>query len=225
MKILAYDTSTNFLSIALIDGNKDVSVFHEDMGTRHNEILVPKIKEMLDGVNWEIRDIDLICVGIGPGSFTGLRIGATVAKGIEAITKTKTVGVPSMDAVIMNADSRDGEKIAIAEDARKGKIYACIYENKNGNFKRLSEYMLVTAHEFVTKIDFEIVVFGDAIIPYKHEFESNKHIKIDNGISRFPEARNIARLGAKMLPELTQKHEEVEPLYLHSKEANITIKK
>ena len=81
MKILSFDTSTKFLTIALLEDEAVKAEFHEDVGIRHSEILVSTIKDMLGKLEWKMEDIELMCVGLGPGSFTGIRIAVATVKG------------------------------------------------------------------------------------------------------------------------------------------------
>ena len=121
MKILAFDTSTKFLSVACLEGEELKAEFHEDVGIGHSEMLVPTFKDLLRKLDWKIIDVGLVCVGLGPGSFTGLRIAAATVKGLAAVIETKLVGVPSMDAMVLNFPT--GEKnVATLLDARKGKV-------------------------------------------------------------------------------------------------------
>ena len=71
------------------------------MGIRHSEILVSTIKDILEKVSWSLKDIELICVGLGPGSFTGLRIAVSTVKGLALVIGCKVVGVATMDAMVM----------------------------------------------------------------------------------------------------------------------------
>ncbi|MGB3111451.1 MAG: tRNA (adenosine(37)-N6)-threonylcarbamoyltransferase complex dimerization subunit type 1 TsaB, partial [Candidatus Omnitrophota bacterium] len=96
MKTLAFDTSTKYLTIACLEGEEVKAEFHKDVGIGHSEILVPTFKGLLEKLDWKITGIDLVCVGIGPGSFTGLRIAVATVKGLAAVIKNKLVGVPSM---------------------------------------------------------------------------------------------------------------------------------
>ena len=129
MKTLAFDTSTKFLTIAGLDDDHVLSSFHEDVGIRHSEILVPTIDDVLLKAGWRLKDVDLIAVGIGPGSFTGLRIAVATVKGFLTVINAKVVGVPAMDAIAMNAP-QDKKMIAPFLDARKEKVYSCMYERK-----------------------------------------------------------------------------------------------
>jgi len=220
MKVLAFDTSTKFLSIALLEDNEPKAVFHEDVGIRHSEILVPTINDLLNKISWDLKDIELMCVGLGPGSFTGLRIAVATIKGFAAVLRNKVVGVPTMDAIAMNYS---GEKKLIAPllDARKGKVYSCIYERSGGEVKKTTDDLLITIDELLENLDKKVMFFGDAVSKYSDKLDNNSFAGYDKNIDWYPRAVNIARLGVKKAHSGVDDPEVIDPLYLHAKECQI----
>ena len=99
MKVLAFDTSSKYLSVAVADDDKVLSSFHKDMGLNHCSLLIPTIDKILNKCKIELKEIDLIALSIGPGSFTGLRIGVSTAKALSLATKIPVVGVPTLDVI------------------------------------------------------------------------------------------------------------------------------
>jgi len=128
MKLLAIDTSTDYLSLAVMDGSDALSRIHRSEPRSHSSLLMPMIDEVLSRAKTALRDLDGFCLSIGPGSFTGLRIGVAAIKGLAVITKKPIVTVPTLDAVAENAKEFHGIICAVL-DARKGKVYACIYRS------------------------------------------------------------------------------------------------
>ncbi|MFH1552792.1 MAG: tRNA (adenosine(37)-N6)-threonylcarbamoyltransferase complex dimerization subunit type 1 TsaB [Candidatus Omnitrophota bacterium] len=221
MRILAFDTSTKFLSIACLENTDVVARFHEDVGIRHSEIIVPTIEKMLGKINWTIAEVELVCVGLGPGSFTGLRIAVATVKGFAAAVENKVVGVPTMDAMVMNLSFAE-KRVAPFIDARKGKVYTCIYDRTGREAKKLTDYLLVTVDEFLKSLDEEVLFFGDAVTKYKDELENSSLARYDEKVDWYPRAENIGRIGYKKALTATDDPKDIEPLYLHAKEANIT---
>lgn len=226
MKILSFDTSTKYLSIACLDDDVIKSELHEEMGIRHSEMLLTKFQEVLDFTNWTIKDIDLVCVGIGPGSFTGLRIAVATCKGFAAAIGTKVLGVPSVDAIALNASLDEGF-VAPVLDARKGKIYSTIYEKKGHTIKRVSEYLLLTAAEFVDRLDKKIYIFGDGVNSYEDILSKSDLIDIGDLKEGYPKAADIGILGYNRFKEKNSADdpETLDPMYLHARDCNVTIKK
>ena len=221
MKVLAFDTSTRYMSIACLEGKALRAEFHEDAGIRHSEILVPTIKKMLDGLGWNIGEIGLFCVGLGPGSFMGLRISAATVKALAISLRTKVVGVPSFDAIAFNAPSGENT-VAPFLDAHKGKVYSCMYGPCGPGRTRKSDYLLVTAEELLGGLEGEVFFLGDGVEKYKKELDGNKLARYDGGLDWYPRASRIALLGIEKAEKGFDDPETIEPLYLHPKECDVS---
>ena len=102
MKLLAIDTSTDYLSLAIINGDEISARFHKKAEREHSRLLVPMIDKLLKRVRLNLKDIDGFCISIGPGSFTGLRIGVTVVKGLAYSLRKPIGAVPTLDAIAQN---------------------------------------------------------------------------------------------------------------------------
>ena len=220
MKTLAFDTSTKYLSIACLEERALKTAFHEEVGVKHSEILIPTIKDMLKGLAWKISDIDLVCVGLGPGSFTGLRIAVATVKGLASACKNKVAGVPTMDAMAMNAASDSG-LIAPLLDARKGKVYSSIYDYSGAKLKKETDYLLLTIDELLNSLDKKVTFFGDAILKYRDKLDEHPLAAYDEAIDWHPRAVNIGLLGLDKADSGADDPETIDPLYLHAKECNI----
>ncbi len=221
MKILAFDTSTKFLTIACVENQIVKAEFHKDVGIRHSDLLIPTIEKMFKKIKWNVKEIELICVGLGPGSFTGLRIAVATVKAMTLALGCKIAGVATMDAIVKNFPKTKGY-IAPFLDARKQKIYTAIYDCSRKELKRLTEYLLIDAEDFLKKINKEIFFIGDAITPYKEVLDKYALAKYKKNADWYPRAVDIARIGyKKTLAGQTDDPETIEPLYLHAKECNI----
>jgi tRNA threonylcarbamoyladenosine biosynthesis protein TsaB len=221
MKVLAFDTSTKYLSVACLEDEEVKSLYHEDVGIRHSEILTSTIKGMLEEAGWKARDIDLVCTGLGPGSFTGLRIGVATVKGLSAVLGNKVIGVPTMDAMVMNVSPRD-KKIAPFLDAHKGKVYTCIYEFSGSGFRRETGYLLTKADDFLKGLEGEIFVFGNGITKYKEELDSSPLVEYSLDIDWYPKAVDIGRLGIERACSGFDSADTIDPMYMHSKYCSVT---
>ncbi len=126
MLILAIDTSTFSGSIALVkDGLLVTELTSGDVGT-HSNWLMPGISALLAGVNADLNDVDYIALANGPGSFTGLRIGVSVVKGLAWTLGKKIVGVSTLKALAYNLRYSSALVCPIL-DARKSEVYAAVY--------------------------------------------------------------------------------------------------
>lgn len=123
MKLAAVDTSTALGSVALFDGDALVAAEARRVSNAHGEALLPMVDEVFRRAGWAPRDVARWGVGIGPGSFTGVRIGVATVKGIVMATGAEIVGVRSLDALAYGIALGEGEAVVSVLDALKGELF------------------------------------------------------------------------------------------------------
>ena len=126
-RTLALETSGRSGSIALAEGGEILAEDAFPHGLRHAANLIPAIDALCRGVGWTPRDIRRVCVSVGPGSFTGLRVGVTLAKTLAFATGAQIVAVPSLRTLAENAPA-DARHVLCAIDAGRGNVFAARYE-------------------------------------------------------------------------------------------------
>ncbi|MCW3481430.1 tRNA (adenosine(37)-N6)-threonylcarbamoyltransferase complex dimerization subunit type 1 TsaB [Neisseriaceae bacterium JH1-16] len=129
MKLLALDTSTPDLSLAIQHGELRIE-FHETVGQQHAERALPELQKLLTAAGLRLDELDAIVYGQGPGSFTGLRIGAGLAQGLAVAAKLPLIGIPTLDAVAAQAPTT--EHLLVCLDARMQQIYLARYDTRRG---------------------------------------------------------------------------------------------
>jgi tRNA threonylcarbamoyladenosine biosynthesis protein TsaB len=122
MILLAIDTSTDRAAVALADEVGGLHVDTIDSGRRHGRDLIPRLKGLLTSSGVELKDIGAIAVGLGPGSYTGLRVGVTAAKTLAYATEAVLVGLDSLHAIGRNAPP-GASRISVIADAQRGELY------------------------------------------------------------------------------------------------------
>lgn len=135
MKILAIDTSASSESIALLEDDQLLAELTTCTQKTHAEKLLPSIKNLIDNSGITIEDIDGFALAVGPGSFTGLRIGLSTIKGLVWSLNKKIAGVSTLEALAMNIPYSD-KPVCPLLDARKKEVYAGIYKLAPAGFKR-----------------------------------------------------------------------------------------
>ena len=136
MLILALDSTAQVASAALLEDTREIAVFHLKNGNTHSETLLPMVKALLDTTGHTADDVDLFALSHGPGSFTGVRIGAATVKGL-AFGKQKTViGVSTLEALATNLLPANGIVCPVM-NARRGQVYNALFEAREGNLTRL----------------------------------------------------------------------------------------
>ena len=126
MNILAIDTSGNHLSIVLFYNDKVISMHDKNINLKHSVTLLPALEDMLENNGVSLSEIDVFCSVIGPGSFTGIRIGVSTVKALAYAFDKKVLQVTSFDVLAYNKPSA---KVLTLIDAKHGHYYACGYDN------------------------------------------------------------------------------------------------
>lgn len=138
MKILALETSAKAVSAAVVENGKVLCSGYQDTGLTHSRTLMPIVEHLLKNTGMTADQIDAVAVAAGPGSFTGIRIGVSAAKGLAFALDKPTAAVSALAAMARNVAFRDG-LIICAMDARRSQIYNALFEAKDGQLTRLSE--------------------------------------------------------------------------------------
>lgn len=187
MKVLGIDTSTKTTAIGLIEDDEVLCDYNLTGRVAHSESVTDMIHEIFKKFEFTLEDIDLIAVGLGPGSFTGLRIGITIAKVMAFAIDKEVIGVSSL---VANSMSDDG-LVSTIVDARRGNVYASIIKNEDEP-EILFEDKILSFENFkeeLQKYD-QVTIAG---------LDGDKFIKeIDNGVlskNKAMKGSNIARLG------------------------------
>jgi len=213
MKILGIDTTTRFLCLGICDDAR-IYEYNMDLGIKHSALLVPTIKRALEALGWQLGDIDYFACGLGPGSFTGIRVGLSTIKGLSWALKKPIVGISTLDILACNA-SGIGGAVVPAIDAKRNLIYCSIYQFKNGALKRTAPYMLLQEAELLKKIPAHAVLLGDAAA----KIEGARILDKD---SWYPKARHIISLALERIKEKKFKRAfSAQPIYLYPKECQI----
>jgi tRNA threonylcarbamoyl adenosine modification protein YeaZ len=127
MLLLAFDTSSPAITVAVHDGDRVVGETQEQGATSHGELLAPSIRAALAQAGAQPGDLTDVAVGVGPGPFTGLRVGVVTALTLASTLDLRTHGVCSLDIVASHVVSRD-EPFLVATDARRKEVYWGLYE-------------------------------------------------------------------------------------------------
>ncbi len=134
-KLAAIETSTALGSVALYDGGDIVAHDERRVSNAHGESLLPMVSALFARAGWRAADVGRWGVGIGPGSFTGVRIGVATVKGIAIATGAEVVGVTSLDAIAYGVDAGTDEVVVAVLAAMKGELFmqawhagACVHE-------------------------------------------------------------------------------------------------
>ncbi|MFH1624291.1 MAG: tRNA (adenosine(37)-N6)-threonylcarbamoyltransferase complex dimerization subunit type 1 TsaB [Pseudomonadota bacterium] len=196
MKVLAIETATMAGSVALVDGEELVSEYLLNIEATHSERLLLAIDCVTRDSKIPIGEVDGFAISLGPGSFTGLRIGTTTIKGLAFATNKPVVGIPTLDALAENLPFTD-YLVCPLLDARKKEVYTALYKRDAENkLRKLTSDLALSPVDLLKRIREKVVFLGDGVKVY------HKLIKEELGdLALFsplnlmvPRAANVARL-------------------------------
>jgi tRNA threonylcarbamoyladenosine biosynthesis protein TsaB len=226
MIILSADTSSDRFSLALLRDNTTIARFKADCPQRQSSDMLPEIENLLSENSLDIHDIDLFCIGLGPGSFTGLRIGITIMRALAFSTKKPIVGVLSIDAIAGNAHAYKNN-VCVIIDAKQQKLYARFYEFMEKGMRPRGKVMLAGIKEILDRVKNPILFLGDGIDVYKDKL-------LDYGLSHesmltsdtwYPDAATIGSLAKdKMEAKGGDNVFTLSPFYVYPRECQIKRK-
>lgn len=150
MKILAIDSTAKVCTAALCEDEVLCALKSENAGMTHSETLLPMIESILSEANLSVADIDVFALSKGPGSFTGVRIGAATVKGLCFGRDRACVGVSSLEALAYNYIDGDGIVVS-AMDARRDQVYCAIFRVSGRAVERLCDDMAISLTELCEK--------------------------------------------------------------------------
>jgi tRNA threonylcarbamoyladenosine biosynthesis protein TsaB len=224
MLMLAIETATTQVGCA-IGGHEGVRASaHQCRGRRHAETLAPMIEFVARQAEVELSDLGGIAIDVGPGLFTGLRVGIATAKAMAYALGVPMVGVSSLDllAFPLRWSSR---LIVPVIDARRGEVFHAQYRQVPGGIQRVTEAAVCApedlANELLATGD-ELLLVGDGALRYTEVFEAITHMELAESGQAYPNAGSLLQLAhARALREEFVPHWELEPVYLRQPDAEI----
>ena len=218
MKILAMDTSSVNATVAVCDENRILGEYTVSNERAHSQIIMPMLESLLNHCSLTIKDIDVFAVALGPGSFTGLRIGISAMKTLAQSLSKPIIGVSSLDEVASSFFGTD-KIICPIFDARRNEVYNALYLNGN---KFVSE-RVVDFDELLIELSQKQVIFaGDAIIKYRDKIMSfnNPNWLIAPGSLSMQRASALASVAlARALDSDFDNLYDLSPIYLRLPQA------
>ena len=223
--VLGLDTGSPVASIALVVGGRLAGESARPV-TSHGAALPQAVAQLLDHAQLRARDLTGVAVGIGPGSFTGLRIGLSYAKGLAFALGAKIVGVASLDALAAAAleapAARPGLQVCAVLDARKGEVYAALYEIVADALEKISQDVVMPLVRVTSPLRKNAILAGD----YKAKDaaalaeKQGLHVTVLGPTALESRGRYIAALGAASIAAgRSDSIDSLEPLYVRCPDA------
>jgi tRNA threonylcarbamoyladenosine biosynthesis protein TsaB len=223
VRILGIDTATWRASVGLRVGNSVVAERTQTANGSHAVSLLELIDAVLQDAGTTVGDLDAVAVSSGPGTFTGLRISLSVAKGLAYATGARVIGVPTLEALARTVADQDSPICALL-DARKGETYAACFQPTAHGLQRLTDDLLLTPEALIEKLPAPCVILGDGVTAYGDFLRSRVKTPLTllPSDSYGPRGGVVATLGAERLQagkidDLSQ----LEPTYIRPSEAEL----
>ncbi len=229
MKILAVDTSSKLCSVAILEDKNLIKKLELDNGLTHSETLMPLIQQLLNKCSLSLNNINLLVSDIGPGSFTGIRIGVSSCKAFSDSLNIPCVGISSLEVLAYNIQN-DGI-ICSTIDCKNNNCYFALYELNSGNYNVLIEPCAKSVNDVLDLLNSQyynkcISFVGDGIPSEKlHSiYDNNADSEVTkNIISSYLNVENLGTAGYKKFINNKKIGEEILPLYLKKPQAQIQL--
>ena len=223
MKVLAIETSTMLGGAAIMDGDALIAESRLNVKVTHSERLMTGIDHALEQSGLKIEDIDVFAVAIGPGSFTGLRVGLSTVKGLVYATGKRLVSVPTLEAFAWSVPFSKYDVCPLL-DARRKEVYAGIFRWTNDGFVRVMSEQAIKMEALMSLIIEPTIFLGEGALIYKENIKANLGDKafFASPHHMVPSPANVAYLGMKKAA--AGEFEEpiaLAPMYLRKSEAEI----
>ena len=229
MKILAVDTSSKLCSVAILEDKNLIKKLELDNGLTHSETLMPLIQQLLNECSLSLNNINLLVSDIGPGSFTGIRIGVSSCKAFSDSLNIPCVGISSLEVLAYNIQN-DGI-ICSTIDCKNNNCYFALYELNSGNYNVLIEPCAKSVNDVLDLLNSQyynkcISFVGDGIPSEKlHSiYDNNADSEVTkNIISSYLNVENLGTAGYKKFINNKKIGEEILPLYIKKPQAQIQL--
>ncbi|MBN2623268.1 MAG: tRNA (adenosine(37)-N6)-threonylcarbamoyltransferase complex dimerization subunit type 1 TsaB [Acidimicrobiales bacterium] len=224
MLILGITTSTMQVGCAIGGHEGVLAQVHSSRGKRHAETLTPAIDFIRRQARVDLDEIGCVAVDVGPGLFTGLRVGVATAKAMAHALRIPMIGVSSLDLVAFPV--RWSPRLVVAAiDARRGEVFSAAYRQVPGGIQRLTEQQVTTPDDLAVDLEAtgeDVLLVGDGALRYREAFADLGRVELcDQGLAH-PSAASLVQLAhARALREEFVQPWELQPLYLRRPDAEI----
>jgi len=202
MKVLALETSAKAVSAAVVENGVVLASAYQNIGLTHSVTMMPLVDSMLHNAGLTVRDMEAVAVANGPGSFTGLRIGVSAAKGLAWTLDLPCCAVSTLEAMAQNASDFDGLVIC-AMDARRAQVYNALFEAKNGTLTRLTEDRAIGLAELLSEIKNDerakIIVGDGAKLCYTYLSENGMNCRMASAQAVTQNAAGVGIAACRMI--------------------------
>ena len=224
MLVLGIESATAQVGCAIGGHEGVLASAHSSRAKRHAEILTPQIDFVRRQARVELREIGVVAIDLGPGLFTGLRVGIASAMAIAHALSVPMIGVASLDLLAFPVRFTS-KLITAAIDARRGELFHAFYRPVPGGVQRVSEYEVSSPDDLASEIlahSEDCLVVGDGALRYHEVFDGLRKVELADFGFAYPNAASLVQLAhAQALREQWVRPWEIAPLYLRKPDVDI----
>lgn len=222
MLILGIETATQQVGVAVGGHEGVIATFEVARGRRHAEILTPAIEFTLKQADIELDEISCIAVDVGPGLFTGMRVGLAAAKALAQALRIPMIGISSLDLLAFPCRHTDRVVVPVI-DARKGEVFWSMYRQVPGGVQQVAPPTVGPVDDLVADLlarSQDVLCVGDGAERYRDEILDGYRCEI-SGPAHPPVGSLVQLAHARALREEYLRPGEIEPIYLRAPDAQI----
>jgi tRNA threonylcarbamoyladenosine biosynthesis protein TsaB len=220
--ILGVETATEQVGVAIGGHEGVIAKFEVARGRRHAEILAPAIEFVCRQADVELGELGVIAVDVGPGLFTGMRVGLATAKALAQALRIPMIGISSLDLLVFPWRHTDRVIVPVI-DARKGEVFWAAYRQVPGGVQQVTAPSVGAVDDLVADLlarSQDVLLVGDGALRYRDEILDGYHCEFAD--DAHPSAAPLVQLAhARALREQWVSPREIEPIYLRAPDAQI----
>ena len=226
MKLLAVESATLSGGAAILDGDRLLGEITLNIAITHSERLLAAVDRLLADCGLAPADLEGLAVSVGPGSFTGLRVGVATVKGLAMALDLPIAPVPTLDALAARLPFADAPVCPIL-DARKNEVYLSLYRWRGDRMCREWDYLALSPELAAAELTAPVILLGDGIEACRPWLDGQGDgIRIAPAVQRLPAAATVAELGHAVLAAGDGVGAEaLVPLYLRPSEAELKARR
>lgn len=232
MKVLALDSSATSASVALVDNEFILGEFYINTSLTHSQTLMMMIKSLLDNTKTNVEDIDAFAVSVGPGSFTGVRIGVSAIKGMAYALNKPCIPVSTLYAMAFNLSGLGDSLICAVMDARCNQVYNAFFNIFNGSIDRIEEDRAIKIedlkNDILNKYNNKIInLVGDgANLCYNNLNKEIPNLRLLPGHLLYQRAYGVSQAGINLYNKgAFLSASDLNPVYLRMPQAQRELRK
>lgn len=226
MRLLALETATLAGGAALIEEGRLVGESRLNIALTHSERLMAVVDRLLQDCGWDVASLDALAVSVGPGSFTGLRVGVATAKGLALALEIPVAPVPTLDALAATLPFADAAVCPLLA-ARRDEVYCALYHWTGAAMERHGDYLALPPEAAVARLEAPVIVLGDGVAacrPFLARLGGGA--READPVHSLPSPAAVGALGHAMLAAGGGiPAERLAPLYLRPSEAELKARR